>query len=50
MKRFFYSLFFFLIFVLNAQNRGITNTSVSQYAKMTSVNIDAVRWTNGFLE
>lgn len=48
MKRFFYSLFFFFIFVLNAQNRGITNTSVSQYAKMTSVNIDAVRWTNGF--
>jgi DUF1680 family protein len=31
-----------------AQTRGVTNTSVSQFAKMTSTNVDAVKWTNGF--
>lgn len=31
-----------------AQTRGVTNTSVSQFAKMTSTNINAVKWTNGF--
>lgn len=33
---------------LSAQNRGLTNTSASKYAKMSSVDIDAVHWTNGF--
>ncbi|MFT3751534.1 MAG: glycoside hydrolase family 127 protein [Paludibacter sp.] len=32
----------------HAQNRGLTNTSASKYAKMSSVDIDAVHWTNGF--
>jgi len=31
-----------------AQTRGVTNTSVSQFTKMTSTNVDAVKWTNGF--
>jgi len=34
--------------VINAQNRGLTNTSVSKYTKQNSTNIDAVHWTNGF--
>ncbi|MDR3651820.1 MAG: glycoside hydrolase family 127 protein [Paludibacter sp.] len=42
----------FIVVSLNltliAQNRGITNTSASKYAKMNSTNIDAVKWTNGF--
>ncbi|UCD49877.1 MAG: glycoside hydrolase family 127 protein [Phycisphaerales bacterium] len=29
-------------------DRGITNTSDSPYAKLQSVDIDAVRWTDGF--
>jgi DUF1680 family protein len=43
-----------LIFLLVAgnlvytQNRGLTNTFASKYAKMTSTDIDGVKWTNGF--
>lgn len=33
---------------VNAQNRGLTNTSASKFAKMNSTDIDAVKWTNGF--
>ncbi len=33
---------------LYSQNRGMTNTTSSKFAKMKSVDIDAVRWTNGF--
>lgn len=33
---------------LLAQNRGLTNTSASKFAKMASTNIDAVKWTKGF--
>jgi len=29
-------------------DRGLTNTSASPYAKLRSVDIDAVRWTDGF--
>jgi uncharacterized protein len=45
---FFLFLFFIFCFSVNAQNRGLTNTSVSKYAKMNSTDIDAVHWTNGF--
>jgi len=34
--------------ILNSQNRGLTNTSSSRFTKMSSTNIDAVKWTNGF--
>jgi len=33
---------------LSAQERAITNTSSSPYAKLISVNIDDVQWTDGF--
>jgi DUF1680 family protein len=33
---------------VSAATRGITNTSSSPYAKLQSVDIDAVKWTNGF--
>lgn len=29
-------------------NKGLTNTSASPYVKLRSVDIDAVRWTDGF--
>ncbi len=43
-------LFFILILSLcvQAQNRGLTNTSQSKFARLYSPDIDAVRWTNGF--
>ena len=31
-----------------AQEKSLTNTSKSSYAKLRSVNMDDVRWTNGF--
>jgi uncharacterized protein len=40
--------FSFLFSGLNAQNKGITNTSVSKFAKLNSTNIDAVHWMDGF--
>ncbi|HRZ98325.1 MAG TPA: glycoside hydrolase family 127 protein, partial [Paludibacter sp.] len=33
---------------ISAQQRGMTNTSTSNFAKMNSADIDAVHWTNGF--
>jgi DUF1680 family protein len=33
---------------IQAQNRGLTATSNSKYTKLTSTDIDAVHWTNGF--
>ena len=48
-KIFFISFLITLVSVsVVAQNRGLTNTSVSKYTKMSSANIDAVHWTNGF--
>ena len=48
-KIFFISFLIALVSVsVVAQNRGLTNTSVSKYTKMSSANIDAVHWTNGF--
>lgn len=38
----------FILITLNAQNKGLTNTSTSKYAVMSSTNIDAVKWTGGF--
>jgi uncharacterized protein len=49
MKKVFLLLFIFLLSGgLYAQNRGLTNTSASKYAKMTATNINAVHWNNGF--
>ena len=36
------------VLCVKAQNSGLTNTSASKFAKMSSTNIDAVKWTNGF--
>jgi len=47
-KKHLFFLLFIVCFSVNAQNRGLTNTSVSKYAKMNSTDIDAVHWTNGF--
>lgn len=33
---------------VSAKDRGITNTSSSQYVKLRSVDIDNVKWTKGF--
>lgn len=33
---------------ISGASRGITNTSASPYVKLQSVDIDAVRWTDGF--
>lgn len=41
-------LFLIITFTATAQQRGMTNTSASKFAKMKSVDIDAVHWTNGF--
>ena len=50
MKKHFLLVIFLLVAgnLVNAQNRGLTNTSASKYAKMTSTDIDGVKWTNGF--
>ncbi|MHC4397715.1 MAG: glycoside hydrolase family 127 protein, partial [Planctomycetota bacterium] len=33
---------------INAQNRGIVNTTSSPHAKLRSIDMDDVRWTDGF--
>ncbi len=48
MKLRFFFFFLCLPLLLVAQNKGITNTTDSKYAKLYSTDIDAVRWTNGF--
>jgi len=50
MKKIFFISFLIALASVSvvAQNRGLTNTSVSKYTKMSSANIDAVHWTNGF--
>lgn len=48
MKQLLYILLLISAICLNAQNRGLTNTSVSKFSKMQSTDIDAVHWTNGF--
>ena len=48
MKQILFSTLFFLTLSVSAQNRGLTNTSMSKFTKMNSTNIDAVHWTNGF--
>ena len=48
MRKILFLPFLVLVFICNAQNKGLTNTSVSKFAKMSSTNIDAVKWTNGF--
>jgi len=48
MRKLFFIVASLIILASNAQNDGLTNTSVSKYAKMSATNIDAVHWTNGF--
>lgn len=48
MKKILLLLFVGMSLALGAQNRGLTNTSTSKYAKMAGTNIDAVHWNNGF--
>lgn len=48
MKRQLLIVFLFFSLLVSAQNRGLTNTSSSKYAKMSSANIDAVHWNGGF--
>ena len=48
MKKYFLLFLFMAFLSVNAQDKGLTNTSSSKFAKMTSTNIDGVRWTNGF--
>ena len=48
MKRKLLLLVLIVSVCITAQNKGITNTSTSRFAKMNSTDIDAVHWTNGF--
>jgi len=50
MKKYFFLIICIVLvsITLNAQNRGLTNTSSSKFSKLNSTNIDAVKWTNGF--
>ncbi len=48
MKKAFLFLALMVCVGISAQQRGMTNTSASNFAKMTSTDIDAVHWTNGF--
>jgi hypothetical protein len=41
-------IFLLPIFLLSAQNRGMTRTAESKFAIMQSADIDAVKWTGGF--
>ena len=44
----FLFVFVFLTHQITAQEKSLTNTSKSSYAKLRSVNMDDVQWTNGF--
>ena len=50
MKKYFLLVILLLVtgIMVYAQDRGLTNTSTSKFAKMSGTNIDAVKWTNGF--
>lgn len=48
MKKIILILLIFISINIFAQNRGITNTSGSKFAKMIGTNVDAVHFTNGF--
>lgn len=48
MKKYILLSLLMVFLSVNAQNRGLTNTSASKFAKMNSTDIDAVKWTNGF--
>ena len=48
MKKVFASLFVFISLQTTAQEKSLTNTSKSAYAKLQSVNMGDVQWTNGF--
>lgn len=48
MKKIILILLIFISVNIFAQNRGITNTSGSKFAKMIGTNVDAVHFTNGF--
>jgi len=48
MKKYFMLLILVISTSTFAQNRGLTNTSTSKFSKLTSTDINAVKWTNGF--
>ena len=48
MKKIFLLLFIVGFFSGAAQNKGLTNTTASKFAKMSATDINAVHWTNGF--
>ena len=48
MKNFSLFLFLMMVPLVNAQNRGLTNSSGSKFTKLNSTNIDAVHWNKGF--
>ena len=48
MRKYFLFLVLVGFLAVNAQNRGLTNTSISKYTKLSSTDIDAVHWNNGF--
>ena len=48
MRKTTFLIFLLPIFLLNAQNRGLTRTAESKFAVMQSADIDAVKWTGGF--
>ena len=48
MKRIFVGCVLLASSVIHAQEKSLTNTSKSSYAKLRSVDMNAVQWTNGF--
>jgi len=48
MKKLLIIIFLISFSFIQAQNRGLTNTTSSNFTKMTATNIDAVHFTNGF--
>ena len=47
-KVFFLFVLVYFIGAVAAQNRGLTNTSTSRFARMTATDVDAVHWNKGF--
>lgn len=45
----FMAIIFAPLLPVNAQEKALVNTSKSPYAKQVSVDMDAVKWTDGFL-
>ncbi|MFO7656092.1 MAG: glycoside hydrolase family 127 protein [Bacteroidales bacterium] len=48
MKHILIPVFFFLFVAVNGQERALTNTSMSRFAVLQALDIDDVKWTQGF--